>query len=195
VTAQRARVEAVVLTGSAGALELLTELVAALPPACPFPVVALLHLPEDGPSLLPSVLRAAAALPVEEASDKVPVHPAHVWVAPPGYHLLIERDRTFALSLDAPERFARPSADVLLCSAADAYGPGLVGAVLSGANDDGAAGAAAVLAHGGEVLVQDPESALVPAMPQAALQVSGALRLSPARLAERLRSLAQAVPP
>lgn len=100
--------------------------------------------------------------------DKQPLTPG-IWFAPPGYHLLIERELRFSLSIDAPVRWSRPSIDVLFESASDAYGAALHAVVLTGANDDGARGAAAVRRAGGLVLVQDPFTAEAQQMPLAAL--------------------------
>ena len=95
--------------------------------------------------------------------------PGTVYLAPAGYHLLVERPGHLALSTEGPVRFARPSIDVLFESAAVAYRAGVVGVVLTGTNDDGAAGLAAIVARGGHAVVQDPASAERPAMPLAAL--------------------------
>jgi signal transduction histidine kinase len=96
---------------------------------------------------------------VQEAQPGAPVASGTVYFAPPGYHLLVEADRTFALSCDPPVLFSRPSIDVLLESCADVYGPELAGIVLTGANEDGARGLAAIKARGGLTAVQDPEEA------------------------------------
>ena len=95
--------------------------------------------------------------------------PGTLYIAPPGYHLLLEADRSFSLSCDAPEHFSRPSIDVLMESAADALGPRLAAVLLTGANHDGAAGMAKVGRLGGLTVVQDPDEALFPEMPRAAL--------------------------
>jgi two-component system chemotaxis response regulator CheB len=103
-----------------------------------------------------------------EAGDKDPIEHGRVYIAPPDYHLLVERG-TVALSVDDPENFSRPSIDVLLGSAADAYGAGAVGVVLTGANGDGARGLAEIAARGGVAVVQDPGTAERREMPEAAL--------------------------
>ena len=113
-----------------------------------------------------------------------------VYVAPPGYHLLVEPARTLALSVDEPVNFCRPSVDVLFESAAYAYREKLLGIVLTGANGDGARGLKAVREAGGLAWVQDPDTALARAMPQCALQYAGAdLILSLADLATELAAL------
>ena len=114
-----------------------------------------------------------------------------MYIAPPGYHLLLEPDRSFALSADEPVNFARPSIDVLFESAAYACGKALLGIILTGANHDGAAGLAAIRAHGGLAWVQDPASALAAMMPQAAIERAGADLVLPLdQLAARLGRLA-----
>lgn len=170
--------EAIVMGASAGALEALSAILPKFPAGYPLPVFIVVHLPSDKKSVLAELLQAKCSLRVKEAEDKEPVEPGVVYFAPPDYHLLIEADRTLALSVDAPVLFSRPSIDVLFESAADVYGQGLVGVVLSGANADGAQGLRAVAVAGGAVIVQDPDQASSSAMPQAALEACpGALRL------------------
>ncbi|HEY1231441.1 MAG TPA: chemotaxis protein CheB, partial [Ramlibacter sp.] len=108
-------------------------------------------------------------LPVKEASDKEAIEPGTVYFAGSGYHLSVERDFTFSLSCEPPVHFARPAIDVLMESSADAYGPGLVGILLTGANHDGAAGMAYIHANGGLTIVQDPDDAQVATMPKSAI--------------------------
>jgi len=116
---------------------------------------------------------------VREAEDKEPLEAGTVYFAPPDYHLLVELDRRLSLSSEEPVLYSRPSIDVLFESAADAYGSGLVGVVLTGANSDGARGLRAVRDAGGVALVQRPDQAQVAAMPQAALDACpGAVPLS-----------------
>jgi two-component system chemotaxis response regulator CheB len=162
------RAEAVVIGGSAGAVDALGQLLPALGPACTVPVVVVVHLPPRRRSLLPGLFASRCALPVDEPEDKQPITPG-IWFAPADYHLLVEADRCFALSIDEPVKFSRPSIDVLFESAARAYGPGLLGIVLTGANDDGAWGACAIRRLGGVLAVQDPGTAESAEMPTAAL--------------------------
>lgn len=167
----------VVIGGSAGGVEALLRLVAALPER-PLPAyVVVLHQPAGHRSLLAEVLQAHARCPVQEACDKQPMTPGTVHVAPPDYHLLIERDGRLALSVDEPVHFSRPSIDLLFESAAWACGADTLGVVLTGANEDGAAGLAAIRRAGGRAWVQRPSNAAVDAMPRAALQVAGADRV------------------
>ncbi len=179
----------VVLGGSAGALDPLATVVAALPAAFPLPLAAVVHVPENFENTLPETLGARCAVPVCEAVHGTRLTEGVV-LAPANYHLLIERDRTVALSLEGPVAFSRPSIDVLFESAAAAFGAGVLGIVLSGANEDGARGLAAIRRAGGAAWVQDPRTAAVPFMPEAALRIAGADRvLSPAGLGLGLAAL------
>jgi len=124
------------------------------------------------PGALEGTLRELLALqirrPVTDVEDKTPIEPCRVYLAPPDYHLLVEPG-SFALSLDERVQFARPSIDVLFESAADAYGDRVIGVILTGANEDGAAGLARIKARGGVAIVQDPRGAERRVMPDAAL--------------------------
>lgn len=162
---------AVAIGASAGGVEALLQLLAGLPGDYPLPVIVVLHIADDRTSLLSEVFGYRLALPVREAADKEPIEPGTVYFAPPGYHLLVEEGGTFSLSCDPRVHFSRPSIDVLMDSAADAFGPGLAGVLLTGANEDGAAGLSCVGRAGGLTVVQDPAEALAPAMPQAAIDL------------------------
>lgn len=164
------RIRAVAIGASAGGVEALCALLPALPAGLRAVVFVVIHLPRERPSLLASVFQARCALPVVEAQDKEPVAAGTVYVAPPDYHLLLDEGPRIALSTDEPVNFSRPAIDVLFESAADLYRERLLAIVLTGANQDGAAGLAAVRKCGGVAVVQDPESAQVALMPAAALQ-------------------------
>jgi two-component system chemotaxis response regulator CheB len=164
------RLDAIVIGGSAGALEVLSVLLPALPADTAVAVAIVVHLPPK-PSHLAEVLASKTRLPVKEAEDKEPVVPGTVYVAPPGYHLLIEKGRTFALSTDELVHFSRPAIDVLFESASEAYGDRLAGIILTGSNADGARGLAAIQRRGGLAVVQSPEGALVATMPEAAIAI------------------------
>ncbi|MDG0855541.1 chemotaxis protein CheB [Roseateles puraquae] len=167
--AARPPVELVVIGASAGGVSALLTLLSPLPAGFRLPIVALLHLLPRRESRLCSVLSHALTLPVREPVDKEAIQPGCVYVGSPDYHLLVELDRSFSYSGEPPVSFARPSIDVLMTSAADAYGPAAVGVLLTGANADGAEGMAAIRARGGITLVQDPADAEVPTMPEAAI--------------------------
>jgi two-component system, chemotaxis family, protein-glutamate methylesterase/glutaminase len=174
-------IEAVVIGASAGGVDALMVLLAGLPAGWRLPVVTVLHLPEQHESRLAEVFRTRLALRVSEAEDKDRIAPATLYFAPPGYHLSIERDRSFSLSCEPPLHWSRPSIDVLMKSAADAYGPALAGVLLTGANDDGAEGLACIHRAGGLTAVQDPEEAQVPTMPRAAIARHRPDRILPLR--------------
>lgn len=161
-------IEAVVIGASAGAVQALSQILPRLPADYPLPVLVVVHVPAD-PSGLTALFSAKCALPVREPEDKEPIAPATIYFAPPGYHMLVEDDRSISLSTDEPVLFSRPSIDILFDSAADVYGEALLGVVLTGANDDGAEGAAAIAAAGGTILVEDPELAFAATMPGSAL--------------------------
>lgn len=170
--APRPPIEAVVIGASAGAVEALSILLPALPATLRVPVIVVVHVPANRRSLLAELFAPKCALSVREAEDKQPLDHGTIWFAPSGYHLLIESDRSFALSLDELVNYSRPSIDVLFESAADVYKDRLLALVLTGANQDGAAGSLAVHAAGGLVGVQDPASASASAMPTFAIERS-----------------------
>ncbi|TRX75250.1 chemotaxis protein CheB [Pseudomonas mangiferae] len=163
------RFDALVVGASAGGVQAMLELFATLPASYRLPVVVVLHLPEERHSRLAEVFQARVALRVKEAEDKETLSPGVLYFAAPGYHLSIEQDHSFSFSREEPFHFSRPSIDFLFESAADVYGEALAGLLLTGANDDGAAGLAWIKRRGGLTLVQDPADAQVPTMPQAAL--------------------------
>jgi len=163
------QVEAVVIGASAGGVQALSALSAALPADLRVPCFVVIHLPRESPSLLPEIFSAHCKRPVGEAQDKEPVQAGTVYIAPPDYHLLLDRGPTLALSTDELVHYSRPSIDVLFESAADVYGKGLLGIILTGWNQDGADGLQAVHRAGGLTIVQNPDTAEAPVMPQAAL--------------------------
>ena len=167
---QGRRIEAVVIGGSAGGVDALLQLLPALPAGYDLPVVCMLHLPPDRESRLAELFDERLPLPVREATDKSGIEAGTVYFAGPGYHLSVERDRTFSLSCEPPVHYARPAIDVLMESSADAWGPGLVGILLTGANHDGADGMAQIRARGGFTVVQDPADAQVGVMPMEAIR-------------------------
>jgi two-component system chemotaxis response regulator CheB len=163
------RIDAIVIGASAGGVEALLTLLPALSAALSVPVFIVLHLPRDRPSLLADIFMRKCAVPVREAQDKEPVRPGTVYFAPPDYHLLIDAGPQLCLSADELVHYSRPSIDVLFESAAEIYGPRLLGIILTGANQDGAEGLAAVHAAGGITIVQQPHSAQVKQMVVSAL--------------------------
>ncbi|WP_248798666.1 chemotaxis protein CheB [Pseudomonas sp. MWU13-2105] len=163
------RVEAIVVGASAGGVEALMTVFGALTARFNLPIVIVLHMPERHRSQLAEVFGRRLALPVKEADDKESLVPGTLYFAAPGYHLSIEQDRSFSLSREERVHYSRPSIDYLFESAADAYGSRLMGILLTGANQDGAAGLLQIQRQGGLTVVQDPNDARVATMPEAAL--------------------------
>lgn len=168
-----------VLGASAGGQAALRRILGALPPDFPAPLLVVQHRGPRGGKFLIRDLDEATALSVKEADEKEPVRPGVVYVAPANYHLLVETDGYLSLSVGERVQFARPSIDVLFEAAADAWGPRLVGGVLTGANRDGSAGLRRVADRGGFALVQDPDKAESAAMPRAALAAVPEARVLP----------------
>jgi two-component system, chemotaxis family, protein-glutamate methylesterase/glutaminase len=166
------KTRAIVMGGSAGALEALGALLPALPADFPTPIALVVHVPPMKRSYLAEVLASRCALAVREVDDKEPLSARTIHVAPPDYHLLIEKSGQLSLSDDEPVHFSRPSIDVLFESAADAFGAETTAVLLSGANDDGARGFARVGERGGLLLVQSPASSVEPTMPSAAMRLA-----------------------
>ncbi len=183
-------IEAIVIGASAGGVDALNHLLPALPPGFAPAVLIVVHVRPDAPSLLPELFAARCRLPVVEPDDKDNIAGGTVYVAPAGYHLQVEADRSVALSVDPPVRFSRPSVDVLFESAAHVYGGALLGILLSGANDDGARGMAAITRAGGRGWAQDPKTASSDAMPLGGIE-RGAVHeiLTLDAMAERLRGM------
>lgn len=175
--------------GSAGSIDALLEVLPRLTTQTP-PVVAALHLSARAPSLLSQVFGHRCAVCVRDAEQGMRATRGTVTFAPPDYHLLVERDGRVSLSVDDLVRHSRPSIDVLFESVADAFGPRALAVLLSGASEDGAAGAAAVRRRGGTVWIQDPSTAQSDTMPRGALRaVADAAALSPSEIGRRLSLL------
>jgi two-component system, chemotaxis family, protein-glutamate methylesterase/glutaminase len=173
--------EIVVVGASAGGVEALTVLVAALPASYGGAIFVVLHTPPGATSELPAILGRAGALPAEHARDGAAIEGGRISVAPPGSHLLVGHE-SVALGGGAPEHGHRPAIDALFRSAALAHGPRVTGVVLSGVLSDGTSGLQAVVAAGGSALVQDPAQAGFADMPQsAATAVGAAARILPVR--------------
>jgi two-component system chemotaxis response regulator CheB len=163
--------EAVVIGVSAGGMAALKTILPRLPADFPLPLAIVQHL-GDAESHLAELLDRHCAIAVKEAEAKERFVPGTAYLAPAGYHLLIEPDGTFGLSVDARVNFCCPAIDVLFESAADVYADRLVGIVLTGANADGAKGLKAIKARRGLAVVQDPAEAEAPFMPQAAIDAA-----------------------
>ena len=162
-------VEAVVIGASAGGVEALLSILSPLREGFVLPIIVVLHLPDERRSQLAEVFARRVAMRVVEAHDKTLIEPGTLYFATPGYHLSVEQDRSFSLSLEDRVHYSRPAIDFLFESAADVYGPSLAAVLLTGANRDGASGMARVKDRGGLTIVQDPNEAQVATMPLAAL--------------------------
>lgn len=159
----------IVIGASAGGVEAVGQLLAAVPNDFPFAVLIVLHLPPEGPNALAAIFSRKCARPVKEAEDKETIVPGTMYVAPADYHLLVETDYSLSLSRDEARHYSRPSIDMLFESAALAGRNKVLGILLTGANRDGAEGMKQISECGGQCWVQDPSDALSPAMPEAAI--------------------------
>lgn len=163
---------AVTIGVSAGGMEALSEVLPAFPENYGLAVVIVQHVHPQSNGYFVRYFEERCRLPVKTADEKEAIEPGRVYIAPPNYHLLVEADRTFSLSVDPAVNYARPSIDVFFETAAEAFGPELCGVILTGANTDGSNGLRAVREKGGITVVQDPDTAEVPAMPRAALKAT-----------------------
>lgn len=159
----------IVIGTSWGGLEALGVIVRGLPGSFPIPLVAVQHRSRDARPMLAELLQQSTELKVSEAEDKDFLSPGHLLLAPPDYHLLIE-DSFISLDTGPQVKYSRPSIDVTLISAAETYGSRVAGLVLTGANDDGAAGLRRIADRGGLAMVEDPTTATSVVMPAAALR-------------------------
>lgn len=170
--------ELVVIGCSMGGMHALQIIFGALPKDFPVPIAVVQHRYRTSNEGLPAFLRRHAKLDVVDTTDKEWIKPGTVYLAPANYHLLVERGE-LSLSVDEAVAYSRPSIDVLFESAAMSYASGVIGVVLTGANADGARGAARIKERGGFVVVQDPATAESPAMPQAAIDATRVDRILP----------------
>lgn len=176
--ASQSRFEIVVIGCSMGGMHALQVIFESIPQDFPLPIAVVQHRYKTSNEGLPAFLRRHSNLKVVDADDKLWVQPGTVYLAPANYHLMVERGE-LSLSVDEAVAYSRPSIDVLFESAADAYGSGVIGVILTGANSDGARGAARIKKRGGFVLAQDPATAESPAMPQAAIDAARVDRILP----------------
>ena len=165
------KIEAIVIGTSAGGIKALLSLLGELPAPVPLPIIIVVHMPETRETRLAEVFQHHMAATVVIAADKDRIRPGQVYFAGPGYHLSIERDRSFSVSCEEPVHYSRPSIDVLMASAADAYGDSLTGILLTGASQDGAEGMLRIHEAGGLTVVQDPAEAEIAVMPKSALEL------------------------
>ena len=162
------RFEMIVIGASAGGITAFAELLPIFPTGYPIPIAIVQHLHPLQDRYHVEHFSNLCSLKVKEADDKEPIRAGWIYFAPPNYHLYIEDERIFSLSIDAKVNYSRPSIDVLFESAGDVYRHRLVGVVLTGANNDGAHGLCVIKQKGGMTIVQDPKTAESPYMPEAA---------------------------
>jgi two-component system chemotaxis response regulator CheB len=160
----------IVIGTSAGGLRALSILLEKLPVHYPFPVIVVQHRSKDHKELLEEVLQGKCRIKIKQADEKEKIEGGIVYIAPPDYHLLVETDRTFSLSSDTETLYSRPSIDVLFESAAIAYKNELTGIILTGSNNDGASGIAAIKENGGTTIAQNPLEAEYSRMPKASIE-------------------------
>jgi two-component system, chemotaxis family, protein-glutamate methylesterase/glutaminase len=166
------RYKAIVIGTSYGGLEALKNILPGLEKNFPIPIIVVLHIGENNNDIFVNYLNSICTLRVKEADSNEKIMAGVIYFAPPNYHLLIESDFTFSLTIDKKHNYSRPSIDILFESAAWAYTNSLIGVVLTGANSDGAVGLKLIKDFGGMTIVQSPESALSPVMPQAAIKLA-----------------------
>jgi two-component system chemotaxis response regulator CheB len=166
---------AIVIGASNGGLHALSIILARIPKDYSIPIIIVQHRHKDERDLLETILQQRCEINIKQADEKEKIIGACVYVAPPDYHLMIETDETFSLSIDTFVRHSRPSIDVLFESAAQVYRDELIGIILTGSNDDGANGIKCIHQYGGATIAQHPDEAKDPSMPVASIR-TGAVR-------------------
>jgi two-component system chemotaxis response regulator CheB len=173
--------ECVIIGGSWGGIEAVSAILSKLPADFPLPIVIVLHQHRKSGGHISEIFGRKCPLKVKEVEEKEDLEAGNVYIAPANYHLLIEKDRSLSFSIAEQVHYSRPSIDVSFISAAEAYRDGLIGVLLTGANQDGAEGVVHIKQFGGLAIIEDPNSAKVSIMPQSALnrtQVDQVLNLS-----------------
>ncbi len=182
--------ELLIIGGSAGSLDVLLEIFPKIKTPISFTILVVLHRKSSADSSLIQLISARTELKVKEAEDKEEVEKGKVYIAPPDYHLLIEKTKHFSLDYSEKINFSRPSIDVSFESAALVYGAAITCVLLSGANNDGTEGAKTIKDRGGVVIAQNPETAIVPFMPENAISYIPSIQIfDPAQLVEYINSL------
>ena len=162
-------ISSLVIGGSAGSLDVILNLLAQLNNPLPIAIIIVVHRKSNSDSALTDLLTSRTKIPVREVEEKDVISAGHIYIAPADYHLLVEKDFSFSLDFSEKVNYSRPSIDVTFQSVAETYTRNTVCLLLSGANNDGTEGLQFVKSLGGVTAVQDPDSALVPFMPQHAL--------------------------
>jgi two-component system chemotaxis response regulator CheB len=167
--ARRRQYKAIVIGISTGGVGTLKALLGALPKDFPLPILIVQHLCPDSGDAMAVFLDELCAMHVKEADEQERPTGGWVYLAPANYHLMVEPDGRLGLSTDPPVNFSRPSVDVLFETAAEAFGEGLIGVVLTGAGIDGSRGLKRIKDKGGVAVVQDPDDAAADSMPRHAM--------------------------
>lgn len=162
----------IVIGSSTGGIEAIITILAGLPDNFKVPIVFVQHQDRNSQSNLSNILKNRFAFEFVDVEDKLKIEKAKMYLAPPDYHLQIEMNKTFSLSLDEPVHYSRPSIDVLFETAAEVYRSNLIGVLLTGANSDGADGLLRIQENGGYVLVQDPSTAISAEMPKSGINAT-----------------------
>lgn len=161
--------DAIVMGASAGGLAAISKILETLPRGYGVPILLVQHRSKDSTDIFEEVLQRKSDIRVKQADEKEKILPGWVYVAPPDYHMLVEKDRTLSFSYDPPVQFSRPSIDVLFESAALVYQARLVGIILTGTNRDGTRGIQRISEEGGLTIAQDPEEAQYSDMTRSAI--------------------------
>ncbi len=161
--------DVVLIGASAGGLTVLEYILGNLSPEISTPIIIVQHLSPDSGSSITELLRKFSVIQLTEPIDKESILNNHVYIAPADYHILIEKDRSFALNQGPKENYCRPAIDILFETAAEVFFEKTIGVILTGANKDGTRGCVAVKKFSGLVVVQDPKEALIPVMPSAVI--------------------------
>ena len=172
---------AIVIGSSTGGMEALRIILEVLPKDFPVPILVAQHVSPHSDNYLAKYLDNACEVIVKEAEEKEKAISGHIYLAPPNYHMLVEKDGFISLSVEARVSYARPSIDVLFESAAEAYNRGLIGIILTGANSDGSKGLKRIKECQGLTIVQNPSTAQAQAMPRAAISATDVDYIIPLR--------------
>ncbi len=162
--------QAIVIGASSGGLQVLKQLLPALPAEFSCPILIVQHISPVSENYLTVILDKISQIRVKEADEKEIILPGTAYVAPPDYHMLVETDKTLSFSVEDKVNYSRPSIDVLFQTASDTYKEHLIGILLTGANADGSEGMSYIKKGGGFTIVQDPAESESPFMPKSAIQ-------------------------
>lgn len=183
-------IELVVIGGSAGSLEVILDMIKKLDEKISFAILLVVHRKVQSTSILPTLLQQFSSIEVIELEDKTEISNNHIYIVPADYHLLFENKQLISLDSSEKMNYSRPSIDVTFKSAAEMYGKSLIGVLLSGANADGVEGLQYIKKNGGEVWIQDPDTAEVNYMPKHAVDgVAYDLIITPKDLAVHINQL------